>query len=84
MMPIMASSVTEAELFAAVECAQDMIYVMQENTSYRCEAIFPSRIKGRRSIGMQVEEGSRPDFERHAAQFVGVDQYIDPGTHKGR
>eukprot|EP00957_Ditylum_brightwellii_P087434 6655312-Ditylum_brightwellii.AAC.1 len=29
MMPIVALSVTEGELFAAVQCAQDMIYAMQ-------------------------------------------------------
>eukprot|EP00957_Ditylum_brightwellii_P077711 5905326-Ditylum_brightwellii.AAC.1 len=25
-----------------------------------------------------------PYFERHAVQFVRVDQYMNPGTHKGR
>eukprot|EP00957_Ditylum_brightwellii_P087435 6655313-Ditylum_brightwellii.AAC.1 len=27
---------------------------------------------------------ARSDFEKHAVQFVGVDQYMDPSTHKGR
>jgi hypothetical protein len=43
MMPIVALSVTEAELYAAVQCAQDMLYAMRIRNSIGLKVKLPMR-----------------------------------------
>jgi hypothetical protein len=44
MMPIVALSVTEAELYAAVQCAQDMLYAMRIMNSIGLKVKLPMRL----------------------------------------
>jgi hypothetical protein len=123
MMPIVALSVTEAELFAAVLCAQDMMYALRIMNSMGLKVKLPMKLyvdnKGAKdlcnnwSVGGRTrhievkqyflremkEAGiievlwksgeeqtsdvftknlARPPFEKHAAKFVGDDEYMSP------
>lgn len=120
MMPIVALSVTEAELFAAVQCAQDMLFVMRIIESLGLKVKKPMKLYidnkgavdiannwsvGGRTRHIEVkqyflrdlkEEGTieaiwlsgedmpadmftknlaKPDFEKHAKNYVGQDKY---------
>jgi hypothetical protein len=123
MMPIVALSVTEAELYSAVQCAQDMLYAMRIVNSIGLKVKLPMRLivdnkgaddlchnwsVGGRTRHVEVKQYflrelkeagiietewrrgdeqrsdvftknlPRPPFEKHASNFVGVDEYMSP------
>eukprot|EP00957_Ditylum_brightwellii_P136737 10427035-Ditylum_brightwellii.AAC.1 len=107
---IVVLSVTEAGLFAVVQCTEDMIYAIRVMNSMMLNVelpmVFSLHNKGSKDFvdnwsvgrktrhiekkeywlasGRRVKTCHLTDFERYDVQFVGHDEYMDPGTHKGR